>query len=118
MISGSAYGLYWMSTGDRRDGQPPPVVTMAKVRRVLAYLRPYLGRTAGVLGCIAVSSVLALIPPLLIRSIIDRAVPDRDERLLTLLVAGLIVLPITSGLVGVLQQYLNNLIGQSIMSDL
>src|SRR6266542_1211077 len=118
MLSGSAYGLYWMSAGDRRDGQPPPVVTMAKVRRVLAYLHPYLGKTGGVLLCIGLSSLLALVPPLLIRGIIDRAVPGRDEQLLTTLVAGLIVLPIVSGLVGVLQQYLNNLIGQSIMSDL
>jgi ATP-binding cassette subfamily B protein len=91
---------------------------MAKVRRILAYLRPYLVKTLGVLLCIGVGSLLALVPPLLIRSIIDRAVPDRDLSLLNVLVAGLILMPIISGLIGVLQQYLNNLIGQAIMSDL
>src|SRR5919108_422822 len=118
MWSGSSYGLYWMSVGDRRDGQPPPAVTLAKVRRVLAYLRPYLGRTLGVLLCIAANALLALLPPLLIRAIIDRAVPQGNFALLNVLVAGLVLLPIASGLVGVLQQYLNNLIGQAIMSDL
>jgi ATP-binding cassette subfamily B protein len=93
-------------------------VSSRQIRRVLAYLRPYLGRTAGVLLCIAASALAGLVPPLLIREIIDVAVPQGKLTLLNWLVAGLIAMPILSGLIGVLQQYLNNLIGQSIMSDL
>jgi ATP-binding cassette subfamily B protein len=117
MWMGSSRSLYWMSTGERREGDTTQV-TAAKVRRVLAYLRPYLGKTAGVLLCIAASAGVGLVPPLLIRSIIDGAVPQGDFALLNWLAAGLVAVPILSGLIGVLQQYLNNLIGQAIMSDL
>jgi ATP-binding cassette subfamily B protein len=117
MLSGSSYGLYWMRYGDRGPEQRPEI-SAKRIRRVLAYLRPYLGKTLGVLLCIATSAAITLVPPLLIRSIIDRAVPQGDVALLNWLVAGLIAMPITSGLVGVMQQYLNSLIGQAIMSDL
>ncbi len=116
MWSGSASGLYWMAYGDRNG--PRPKVRLAELRRVVAYLRPYLGRTVGVLLCIAVMAALNLVPPLMIREIVDRAVPQRDATLLSWLILGLIGAPVAAGLVGVLQQYLNNLIGQAIMSDL
>src|ERR671913_100848 len=43
---------------------------------------------------------------------------DGNGALLNWLVVGLIGAPLAAGLVGVLQQYLNNRIGQAIMSDL
>ncbi|HVG95398.1 MAG TPA: ABC transporter ATP-binding protein, partial [Chloroflexota bacterium] len=116
MWSGGANGLYWMNFGDRNGGRRP--VRNAELRRMVAYLRPYLWATAGVLLCIAVASLLALLPPLFIREIVDGAVPKGNLSQLNWLVIGLVVTPIVAGLVGVLQQYLNNRIGQSIMSDL
>ncbi|HEV2122276.1 MAG TPA: ABC transporter ATP-binding protein, partial [Chloroflexota bacterium] len=41
-----------------------------------------------------------------------------DGALINLLVVGMIAFPILAGLIGVLQQYLNTLVGQAIMSDL
>lgn len=105
-----------MGYGDRQG--PRPRVRLAQIRRAVAYLRPYLRMTLGVLLCIAANAVLNLLPPLMIREIVDRAVPQGDVTLLTWLVLGLVGAPIVVGLVGVLQQYLNNLIGQAIMSDL
>jgi ATP-binding cassette, subfamily B, bacterial len=116
MWSGSAYGLYWMGYGDRNG--PRPKVRFAELRRMVAYLRPYLWMTAGVLLCIAGAALLGLLPPLFIRGIVDQAVPNGDLSQLNWLVAGLVVAPIVAGLIGVLQQYLNNRIGQAIMSDL
>ncbi|HEX2037267.1 MAG TPA: ABC transporter ATP-binding protein [Chloroflexota bacterium] len=105
-----------MSYGDRSG--PRPTFSWAHLRRMIAYLRPYLWLEIGVLLCIAISALLNLAPPLLVRGIIDQAVPARDFTHLNWLVAGMIATPISVGLVGVLQQYLNNLIGQAIMSDL
>ncbi len=116
MWSGSAYSLYWMGYGDREG--PRPQVTWAKVRRVASYLRPYLGKTALVLLCIAAGSGINLLPPLVVRGLIDRAMPQRNLQLLNLLVLALITIPLVAGLISVGQQYLNNLIGQAIMSDL
>jgi len=44
-----------------------------------------------------VSSLLGLIPPLLIREIIDRAIPQKDGALLNWLIAAMIGVPLASG---------------------
>ncbi|MGI8424336.1 MAG: ABC transporter ATP-binding protein [Chloroflexota bacterium] len=85
---------------------------------MVGYLRPYALSVAGILTCIAALAAVALLPPLVVRTIIDSALPGGDVTLLNWMVAGLLLVPIVSGLIQVMQQYLNNLIGQSIMSDL
>ncbi|HET7767447.1 MAG TPA: ABC transporter transmembrane domain-containing protein, partial [Chloroflexota bacterium] len=119
MIGGSpagGFGLFWMPYGDRNG--PPIPLTREKLGRILRYLRPYWGHSLLVLACIAVATALGTVPPLLVRSLIDEAVPNADRPLVNLLVLGMIGFPIAAGLVGVLQQYLNTLVGQAIMSDL
>lgn len=115
MSGGRSYGMSPSSYGDGRQLTP---IRLAQVRRMVGYLRPYWGKTAGVLLCIAVHAVVGLVPPLLVRGIIDGALPTGDVGSLNWLVAGLLLVPVVSGLIQVAQQYLNNLIGQSIMSDL
>jgi len=115
MSGGRSYGMGSSSYG---DGRPLAPIRLAQVRRMVGYLRPYWGKTAGVLLCIAIHAVVGLVPPLLVRGIIDGALPAGDVSGLNWLVAGLLLVPVVSGLIQVAQQYLNNLIGQSIMSDL
>ncbi len=88
------------------------------VPRALLYLRPYWLPFAFVLLCVLIISGIGVIPPLLIRHIIDRALPERDLSLLYGLVAAMVGLAIAGGLVGVLQSYLNNIVSQRIMFDL
>ena len=64
------------------------------------------------------TSLIGLINPILLKLLIDIAIPERDWGLLNLFVGLMIVLPIISGLIGVGQSYLNNIIGQSVMQDL
>jgi ATP-binding cassette subfamily B protein len=59
-----------------------------------------------------------LINPILLKLILDDAIPDRDLDKLYLYVGLMIALPIVSGLIGVGQSYLNTLIGQKVMRDL
>jgi ATP-binding cassette subfamily B protein len=66
-----------------------------------------------ILFCIVTSAVLGLIPPLLIREIIDHAIPHHDGRQLNLLIAGMIGAPVLASLVGVWQSYLATLMGQT-----
>ena len=65
-----------------------------------------------------ITSLLGLINPLLLKALIDVALPQRDWGLLNLFVGLMIVIPIVSGLIGVGQTYLNNVIGQHVMQDL
>src|SRR5215213_9377969 len=88
------------------------------IRKITAFFRPYRGRVGIVLVAILLTSFIGLINPILLKLLIDVAIPRRDWGLLNLFVGLMIVLPIISGLVGVGQSYLNNIIGQSVMQDL
>jgi ATP-binding cassette, subfamily B, bacterial len=88
------------------------------IRRIVAFFKPYKARVAVVLGAILLTSFIGLINPILLKLLIDVAIPRRDFGLLNLFVGLMIVLPIVSGLIGVGQSYLNNVIGQSVMHDL
>jgi ATP-binding cassette subfamily B protein len=88
------------------------------IRRIAAFFGPYRGRVAVVLAAILLTSFIGLINPILLKLLIDVAIPQRDWGLLNLFVGLMIVLPIISGLIGVGQSYLNNIIGQSVMHDL
>ncbi len=88
------------------------------LRRILAFFRPYRGRVTIVLVAILASSVLGLVNPILLKLLIDDALPNRDFGRLNLYVALMIALPILTGLIGIGQSYLNNAIGQRVMQDL
>jgi ATP-binding cassette subfamily B protein len=106
----------------RTDGPPPapipPERRGATVRRTFAFFRPYRLRVAVVLAAIVVTSLLGLINPYLLKLLIDEAIPQRDFGLLNLFVWLMIAVPIVSGLIGVGQTYLSNVIGQRVMEDL
>lgn len=98
--------------------QERPRIRSASLRRVGTYFLPYWRMGTLVALCIAVSSLLGLLPPLFIREAIDIAIPQGRVGLLSLLVGGMVLAPLAMGLVGVLQNYLNNLIGQRVMFDI
>ena len=88
------------------------------LRRILAFFRPYRGQVTVVLAAILLTSFLGLINPFLLKLLIDDAIGNLDLGKLNLYVALMIVIPVVSGLIGVGQSYLNNLIGQNVMQDL
>ena len=88
------------------------------IRRIVAFFGPYKRQVLVVLVAILFTSLIGLVNPILLKLLIDIAIPERDWGLLNLFVGLMIVLPIVSGLVGVGQSYLNNVIGQSVMQDL
>ncbi|MCH7706329.1 MAG: ABC transporter ATP-binding protein, partial [Chloroflexi bacterium] len=99
------------------SGVPPqnPGVT---VSRALGYLVPYRSTTVIIAVCLIAVALLGSVPPLLIREIIDRALPDGNRGLLTLLAVGMVVIPLGGGLISVLQNHLNASVSQRIMFDI
>jgi ATP-binding cassette subfamily B protein len=89
-----------------------------RLRRMARYFKPYWRQWLVIFACIAVASGLGVLPPLCVRGILDQAIPHQNPRLLHLLVAAIIGLNILSGLIGVLQNYFNARVGQSLMFDL
>ncbi|MFL5727045.1 MAG: ABC transporter ATP-binding protein [Chloroflexota bacterium] len=88
------------------------------VRRMLGFFRPYRAKISVVLVAILATSLIGLINPLLLKLLIDVAIPQENWFLLNVFVGLMIMLPIISGLIGVGQSYLNNVIGQNVMHDL
>ena len=87
------------------------------LRRVARSFAPYKLQVALVLGAILVTTVLGLVNPLMISFIFDDAIGRGNTPLLFILVGIMFVMPVVTGLVGVGQTYLNNLIGQNVMRD-
>ena len=90
----------------------------ANLRRIFPLFRPYKARLGAVSALIVFSAALGVIPSFLLREVLDVAIPDKDTRLLTWLVAGMIAIAIATGVIGVWQTLLSNQVGQSVMHDL
>ncbi|MGD2043788.1 MAG: ABC transporter ATP-binding protein, partial [Acidimicrobiia bacterium] len=88
------------------------------MRRVWSYGRPYARGLAGVLSTIIVISVLSVVPAILIRLLLDEAIPNADVGQLTLLGIGMIAVPLVNALFGVLQRWFSSQVGEGIIFDL
>jgi len=109
----------WGGFGGSGDFEKVPKERRGRtLRRMVSFFRPYKAQVGVVLVAILLTSFIGLINPILLKLLIDIAIPERDWGLLNLFVGLMIVLPIISGLIGVGQSYLNNVIGQSVMHDL
>jgi len=87
-------------------------------RRITALFRPYRGRLGAVLLLIVVSAGMGMVSPFLLRDVLDVAIPENDDGLLALLVAGMIAISVATGVLGVGQTWLSNVVGQKVMHDL
>ncbi|HEX9116843.1 MAG TPA: ABC transporter ATP-binding protein [Anaerolineae bacterium] len=108
----------WWSYIRYDEKQDRPQVTWPLIRRVATYGRSYAVRIGLMLGIIIIITLLSLVPPLLTRDLIDRVLPQRDFRALNLLALGFILIPVVSGLLGVVQRYLSAMIGEGVIYDL
>ena len=104
------------------DGEPTPAIPPERrartVRRIVAFFRPYRLQVSVVVGAIVATSLLGLVNPIMLKLLTDQVIIGQDYTNLYLYVGLMIVVPIVSGLIGVGQTYLNNVIGQSVMQDL
>ena len=106
-------------TSDEPPQRPTdPAVRKANLRRIFPLFRPYRARLGAVCALIVFSAALGVIPSFLLREVLDVAIPDKDTRLLTWLVAGMVGIAIVTGVIGVWQTLLSNQVGQSVMHDL
>ena len=98
-----------------REGKPDISHTLALVWKSLRVYRwqLVLGTLVMILGV-----GVGLIPPLLIRELIDVAIPQHQIRLILLLGVGLVLFPIGSALLGLGQNYMSIVIAQGMIADL
>lgn len=93
------------------DDQARPQINRALLRRVLGYARPYAGRIALLFVGIVTTIGLGLLTPLILRDLIDTALPQKDAARLNLLAAGLVAIPVAGAALRVWQRKLDATIG-------
>ncbi|MEU2779511.1 ABC transporter transmembrane domain-containing protein, partial [Streptomyces sp. NPDC007162] len=96
----------------------PDTVPKVPLRRILGLLRPYRSRLGVMLALVAASSMLAMVPPFLLRTVLDVALPHGRAGLLSALAAGMLAVVLVSNGVGVGQAYLSLAVGERMMNDL
>ncbi len=95
-----------------------PDIDRALLRRVWSYGRPYLLGLVGILTTILIISGLGVVPPLIIRQLLDEAIPNKDLAQLSWLGLGMVLVPLVSALVGVAQRWWSSRVGEGIIFDL
>jgi ATP-binding cassette subfamily B protein len=109
-------GWYAYLQHDRDTDRPD--LSWPLLRRVFSYGRPYASWIVLVLVTITVSAILALVPAILMRQLLDVAIPNEDVRLLTFLGVLMIVVPLTNAVVGGLQRWASARAGEGVIFDL
>jgi ATP-binding cassette subfamily B protein len=104
-------------------GSDPSVVEGQELRpgltgRVWGLARPYRPLLAAFLATIVLDAVVALAPPLLIRRIIDDAIPQGDGGLVTTTALLMVGLALASALLGLLERWASSRIGEGLIFDL
>lgn len=112
------HGGGWWSYISHDPTQGKPRVDRKLLRRVLDYARPYWWMVSVVLAAIVATSLIELLPPLILRQLIDVTLPTKNLQQLNLLALALLAIPVISGLIDVGQRYLSARVGEGIIFDL
>ena len=88
------------------------------LRRIGRLFAPYRWQLAVVIVIIVASSIVSIASPFLLRAVIDVALPDKNVRLLALLVAGMIAVAGVTAAFGVIQTWMSTKVGQHVMHEL
>lgn len=107
----------------RRDGRTvsPAETAQARdvsLRRIGGLFTAHRGPLATVVAIIVASSIIAMATPFLLRTVIDRALPERDLTLLAWLVAGMVAVAAVTAVLGVAQTWISTRVGQQVMHRL
>src|SRR5579862_4541316 len=111
----AGHGLMWSNI---YQPDKPTVKQRVDWRRLGALFAPYWRQQAMVLACIVAVAALGLVPGFVTAHIIDSAIPHRSLRELGIDVAIIMASALVSAGVGVLQGYLNSVVGEGIMRDI
>ncbi|MBE2220908.1 MAG: ABC transporter ATP-binding protein [Anaerolineae bacterium] len=112
------HGGGWFSFIRYDEKQDKPTITRELLKRVWTFAAPYRWQVAGLLITILLITGLTLLSPLLLRQFIDVAIPEENYVLLSFLALGMILIPLLSGVIGVVQRNLNSQIGEGVIYDL
>ncbi|MGB7339344.1 MAG: ABC transporter ATP-binding protein [Phototrophicaceae bacterium] len=100
-----------------------PNISRSLILRVLSYARPYSRRIIIMLGMILVTTTLGSLTPLIFRQLLDNVLTESGAQYgnisrLNLLALGLVLIPVISGAIRVVQRRINASVGEGVIYDL
>ena len=112
---GGGPGGHFM-TEEEKAAQPK--ITGALIKRVFSYIKPYWKQFALVLVCIALSSIMNLLPSIFTGKIIDDGLIGRNMKLLIIYIVLSLGVTFGANMIGVAESYINTWIAQHITFDM
>jgi ATP-binding cassette subfamily B protein len=111
----AGHGLMWSNI---YQPETPKVKRRVNWKRMGALFAPYWRQQAMVLACIVAVSAIGLVPGFIIAHIIDAAIPHHNIAELAIDVGIILASALIAAGIGVLQGYLNSVVGEGIMRDI
>ena len=111
----AGHGLMWSNI---YQPETPKVKRRVNWKRMGALFAPYWRQQAMVLACIVAVSAIGLVPGFIIAHIIDAAIPHHNLAELGIDVGIILSSALIAAGIGVLQGYLNSVVGEGIMRDI
>ena len=104
-------------------GSDPEAIAGASVgtdilRRVWGLTRPYRLMLVGFLCTIIAASIVSLAPPLLIRQVIDDALPEGNRTMVSALAAIMVAAALAEAVLSMLERWWSSKIGEGLIFDL
>jgi len=88
------------------------------MRRVLRLARPYRGQLIGFVIAVILAAIASAVPPLILRSVIDTAIPQKDRQLVALLAGAAVFLALFNAVLSLIQRYYSARIGEGLIFDM
>ena len=93
-------------------------LSRATVRRAWSFARPYRGTIAVFLLAILAAALLGLVPPLVVRAILDTAIPQGDRTMISWLAAAAVCAAVGDATLAIVQRWCSARVGEGLIFDL
>jgi ATP-binding cassette subfamily B protein len=88
------------------------------LRRVLTLAGPYRRQLIGFVITVILAAVISAVPPLILRALIDTAIPQKDRQLVGFLAFGAVFLALFNAGLTLIQRYYSARIGEGLIFDM
>jgi ATP-binding cassette, subfamily B, bacterial len=108
---------HYMMPGDK-DSLDGVKLADGTFKRVWVFARPYRRTISVFLAAIFIAALLALVPPFVVREIIDNAIPDNDRDAIKVLAAIAVFAALTDAGLAIVQRWCSSRVGEGLIYDL
>jgi len=91
-----------------------PKIERTTLRRIARLMRPELGTLVSIAWLLVSSAILNLLQPVILKLLIDRAIPERNVALFAWLCVGMLAAPLAADFLDVAEKYLTTLVGERV----